>query len=179
MRAKVDLLHPFATMDRLDGLLSKLREIDLSGTIVDVKPVLKGFGASCDVFVGFCLPIRKRVAVKRLRVFMSREEEFAKVRYLLTSIVHLLTKHSSLQRLFKELYIWSKLDHPNVLPLVGYFIEDEDLPNLVSEWMEHGTLHDFMKNIVSHGNKLAMVSDLISRSSFINNLSDYWHRVWF
>ncbi len=42
MRAKVDLLHPFATMDRLDGLLSKLREIDLSGTIVDVKASPKG-----------------------------------------------------------------------------------------------------------------------------------------
>lgn len=76
-------------MDRLDGLLSKLRHIDLSGEIVDVRPVFKGFGASCDVFVGFCRPIRKKVAVKRLRVFMSREEEFAKVRLLSTLFAHL------------------------------------------------------------------------------------------
>ncbi|KLO16775.1 kinase-like protein, partial [Schizopora paradoxa] len=130
-------------MDRLDGLLAKLRDINLSGEIADVRPVFKGFGASCDVFVGFCRPIRKKVAVKRLRVFMSREEEFAK-------------------RFFKELYIWSKLDHPNVLPLLGYFIEDGELPNLVSEWMERGTLHDYMKNVVSNDQKLAMVIGIAS-----------------
>ena len=84
-------------MDRLDGLLSKLRDINLSGEIADVRPVFKGFGASCDVFVGFCRPIRKKVAVKRLRVFMSREEEFAKVRdAMLILFSHLVTCSSAI-----------------------------------------------------------------------------------
>jgi len=43
--------------------------------------------------------------------------------------------------------IWEKLDHVNVLPLLGYFTEGVNvMPALVSEWMEHGTLFDFMKS---------------------------------
>lgn len=43
--------------------------------------------------------------------------------------------------------LWSKLDHPNVLPLLGFFLEGPMMiPNLVSEWMRNGTVREYMRN---------------------------------
>ena len=34
-----------------------------------------------------------------------------------------------------------------MLHLLGYFIEDGEIPNLVSEWMENGTLTNYLKHL--------------------------------
>ncbi len=50
------------------------------------------------------------------------------------------------QRLAREICIWATLNHPNVLPLLGYLAEGENMtPSLISEWMLYGTLHEYMK----------------------------------
>ncbi|KAI5120412.1 hypothetical protein M0805_006913 [Coniferiporia weirii] len=49
------------------------------------------------------------------------------------------------KRLSKELHIWCKLDHPHILPLLGFFFEDNDYPSLVSEWMENGTVLKYLE----------------------------------
>ncbi|KAL5526660.1 hypothetical protein ACEPAF_8384 [Sanghuangporus sanghuang] len=95
-------------------------------------------GGFCDVFVGNVLskhllhsrttseePIVK-VAIKRLRVRLGRDMQLAK-------------------SLAREMRIWSKLDHPNILPLLGYMLES-DYPSLISEWMEFGTVRNFLNN---------------------------------
>ncbi|KAL5504047.1 hypothetical protein ACEPAH_8120 [Sanghuangporus vaninii] len=95
-------------------------------------------GGFCDVFVGNVLskhllhsrttseePIVK-VAIKRLRVRLGRDMQLAK-------------------SLAREMRIWSKLDHPNILPLLGYMLES-DYPSLISEWMEFGTVRNFLNS---------------------------------
>jgi len=50
------------------------------------------------------------------------------------------------ESLAREVKLWAKLDHPNILRLLGFFLVGEKAtPNLVSEWMEKGTLTDYMK----------------------------------
>ena len=49
------------------------------------------------------------------------------------------------QCLAKEIRVWSKLDHPNVLTFLGYALEGEDYPLLISEWMDNGTVKTYMK----------------------------------
>lgn len=52
------------------------------------------------------------------------------------------------QALAKEIQVWSRFSDPNVLPLLGYFVEgDYAMPSLVSEWMENGTLTDYIKTL--------------------------------
>ena len=44
----------------------------------------------------------------------------------------------------KEIRIWSRLAHKNILPLLGFIIEGE-YPSLISEWMENGTALKYVK----------------------------------
>ncbi|KLO08220.1 kinase-like protein, partial [Schizopora paradoxa] len=46
----------------------------------------------------------------------------------------------------KEVRVWSRLKHDNILPFLGFFLEGEKrIPNLVSEWMERGTVTAFVR----------------------------------
>lgn len=46
----------------------------------------------------------------------------------------------------KEVYVWSKLKHPNILELLGYsFCDDTGYPLLISEWMPHGTAWSYVQ----------------------------------
>ena len=47
--------------------------------------------------------------------------------------------------LFREIRVWSRLDHPNILGFLGYMLEN-GVPSLVSGWMENGTASKYVKN---------------------------------
>ena len=60
------------------------------------------------------------------------------------------------QRFCKEVILWSTLSHPNVLKLIGVKEDVEKKEFIsVSEWMEHGTIMDYIKN--KHANRLQLV----------------------
>lgn len=42
-----------------------------------------------------------------------------------------------------EFKIWTDLKHANVLPFVGYIMRG-DLPCFVSEWMDNGSVRDYL-----------------------------------
>ncbi|KLO12884.1 kinase-like protein [Schizopora paradoxa] len=115
-------------MEDFAAIFRKLPHLDLTGQIEDIEPVASGLGPSCEVFKGHWKDGKKTVAVKRLRVFLKKEKRVVK-------------------KLAREVYIWSKLKHKNVLPLLGCFLEGDEFPNLVSEWMVKGTLYDYMPNL--------------------------------
>ena len=39
---------------------------------------------------------------------------------------------------------WNTLNHPNVLPLLGVTMDDQQFV-MVSEWMENGNINEFIK----------------------------------
>ena len=62
------------------------------------------------------------------------------------------------QKFCHEAVIWKRLSHPNLLPFLGV---NETLFRLamVSEWMEHGTVLQFVKrNVATNRLKLVCVS---------------------
>lgn len=64
-------------------MIASLRHLDLSGHILSDSPVLTAHGGYCDVFIGrwmkqgVCI---YKVAIKRLRVYVQRDRDFARVR---------------------------------------------------------------------------------------------------
>ena len=67
---------------------------------------------------------------------------------------------SHIQKVVNELHIWSKARHAFVLPLLGFYVDDSQLVHLVSEWMENGTLLDYMPHIGRGKPTLLMVCPL-------------------
>ncbi|KAL5526173.1 hypothetical protein ACEPAG_7511 [Sanghuangporus baumii] len=67
-----------------------------------------------------------KIAIKRLRVRLNDDE---------TELIESFTR---------EMTIWAALDHPNILPFIGYVLEGV-YPSLVSEWMVLGSLRDLLK----------------------------------
>ena len=50
-----------------------------------------------------------------------------------------------LQAMGKELYIWSRLKHRNVLPIIGFTLDgNQKFPSLITEWMDNGTILDYL-----------------------------------
>ena len=50
-----------------------------------------------------------------------------------------LVDHWSMQSFKREVLIWKRLEHENILPLFGITLID-GVPCTVSEWMENGTM---------------------------------------
>ncbi|KAI5120415.1 hypothetical protein M0805_006916 [Coniferiporia weirii] len=88
---------------------------------------MQDHGGYSDIFTGYCstLPSNGKVAIKRLRMHIAGDKKFHK-------------------KLMKELHIWAKLDHPYILPFLGFFFESNDYPSLVSMWMDNGTILTYL-----------------------------------
>ena len=49
------------------------------------------------------------------------------------------------QNISRELGIWSSLDHPNVLPLLGYTMNGGATFAFICQWMENGTAREYLR----------------------------------
>jgi serine/threonine protein kinase len=63
------------------------------------------------------------------------------------------------QRIRREVNVWIRLSHDNILPLEGVTEGFGPLPALVTPWMENGSLNDYLRREVhlSEKKKLTMV----------------------
>lgn len=88
-----------------------------------------------------------KVAVKLLRVIQARG---TRVRVAMVSPVHLSLSHHHrskvCQRLARELKVWERAKHPNVLKLIGYYLsENYASAQLISPYMENGNIMEYIK----------------------------------
>ncbi|KIO08802.1 hypothetical protein M404DRAFT_133061, partial [Pisolithus tinctorius Marx 270] len=51
-----------------------------------------------------------------------------------------------IQRLFREVHIWSKLRHENIVPLLGISTEFDSTLSIISEWMPLGNANTYVQN---------------------------------
>ncbi|KAJ7512715.1 kinase-like domain-containing protein [Mycena galericulata] len=76
----------------------------------------------------------------------ARDEKLRRIR-LVSCVSHLPTHiDSRTQKLCREALVWKDLHHPNILPFLG--IDRDSFPSelcMVSPWMEHGTVLDYLK----------------------------------
>ncbi|KIM56943.1 hypothetical protein SCLCIDRAFT_1219977 [Scleroderma citrinum Foug A] len=53
---------------------------------------------------------------------------------------------SIIKGIFREVYLWSKLRHENILPLLGITTKFDHTVSIVSPWMGRGNAHDYVQN---------------------------------
>ena len=144
------------------NVLSRIQHLDVTQHITDKSQKAVAYGGYCEVFKGCVRRVETGetdVAIKRLR-FHTDEEKVLKVRPSSLIVEELVELTLFVQQFAKEVYVWSKLSHPNILPLLGFSIcEETGFPLLISEWMYLGTAWTYVQNNQEQG--LSLVADLV------------------
>ena len=79
----------------------------------------------------------------------------------LSALVFSAMFHNMYQRLLKEAYVWSKLDHENVIKLLGLTATGFDhTPSIVSPLMSRGNAFDYVQNPVIDPRRLVCHMDV-------------------
>jgi len=117
----------------------------------------KFVGGFCDIWCG--MYEGGPVAVRTMRIYASQDlEEIRKVN--IVGIFTFTNWHAVSiilsQKFYKEVILWERLSHPNILKLVGV---QEDMKKgrftTVSEWMAHGTILNYIEK--NPANRLELV----------------------
>ncbi|KAF9256685.1 kinase-like protein, partial [Marasmius fiardii PR-910] len=77
-----------------------------------------------------------------------------------------------LKEFTREAIVWQQLKHPNLLPFMGvYFLDDAQKQLcLISPWMEHGNLLDFLNKSPREGiDHYSLVYDITSGLSYLHS----------
>ncbi|KIO29608.1 hypothetical protein M407DRAFT_227403 [Tulasnella calospora MUT 4182] len=75
-------------------------------------------------------------------------------------------------RLAREIRVWSSLHHPNVLPLLGFFLSDDrDIAWLVSSYQPHGNVTQYIRKVnPGVGRRLGLLADAAQGLSYLHSL---------
>lgn len=116
-------------------------------------------GGYCELKVATLdsgIPTAKLVAAKRLRLGV-RTTEPKRLAF----------------RLARELKVWAGLQHPHVLPLLGFYLDpDYKSAVLISEYMGHGDLKNYIAKIKpSFDERLSLVRDLTDGLAYLHTLN--------
>ncbi|KAG8955753.1 hypothetical protein FRC04_007744 [Tulasnella sp. 424] len=86
------------------------------------------------------------VAVKQLRIAQAEGVRRLEAIVSFLSNLHLfIDAHWSDKRLARELKIWAKAKHPNILALLGFYFENDYLyAHFVSEYMANGNVKEYI-----------------------------------
>jgi len=118
--------------------------VDLTDQIVRDSAIRTAGGAFGDVYKCRCTNASgssSLVAVKTLRHFASEDPE----------------ENQKKKVLRRELGLLKRLEHPNIVPLLGVTKGFGPIPGVVFPWMSNGSLHSFLKN---KGQTLTLVERL-------------------
>ena len=135
----------------LRSTLAKIKHLDLTERVFfdDNTKLLSGGGYG-DIRVGACDVVgrgRVRVAVKSIRLYLQQMPEMTKVWSHQLGLMNRGNLTCGIQLLEREIRVWSRLRHINVLPLLGYAIQDSGLPSLISEFMDNGTVLRYVQKV--------------------------------
>jgi hypothetical protein len=83
----------------------------------------------------------------------------------------------------REANVWIQLSHDHILPFEGITMSDDfgPLPALVSQWMEHGSLNEYLKREfpqLSDGRKIELVGVWLSHLFILTMIADTTDCRW-
>ncbi|KAG9031568.1 hypothetical protein FRB95_002562 [Tulasnella sp. JGI-2019a] len=136
----------------LDAALADLERYRIPREHLEIdKSFIIGRGGVGDVMRGRVSGYHSEVAIKRLRSNETRDIRVAK-------------------RLVQELKMWSTLKHPNILPLIGYYLSETlDIALIVCQLQPHGNIKDYLQRFKpSVLERLQLALDTISAIEYLH-----------
>src|ERR1700722_9880047 len=108
---------------------------------------LKEFASSHGGFADVCEATwgDAKVAVKVLRPPSEDEESKMRLKRVSFDTVHYSNNKPSCQRLRREFAVWRRLDHKNILPLIGVTTNFGPHFSMVCPWMENGMFNTYLE----------------------------------
>lgn len=122
---------------------------DLSSTMdpdQDAARIMSGGGFG-DIWKGE-LNDGTKVAIKAWRTDALEQCRSKTIKVWTTNASAPLRVYSNLlldQRAARELHCWSRMEHNNIHRLMGVIIFRDEYLGMVSEWMENGDLHKYLR----------------------------------
>ncbi|KAI6010019.1 kinase-like domain-containing protein, partial [Pisolithus marmoratus] len=105
-------------------------------------------GSTAVVYQGTLAPAGTKVAIKAFYCTLSGSE-------------------TELKRIFREIHIWSKLHHENVVRMLGISTEFDSTVSIISEWMPLGNAHTYVQNTANDPRPL--LEDIASGLCYLHN----------
>ncbi|KAG8921163.1 hypothetical protein FRC01_000381 [Tulasnella sp. 417] len=130
-----------------------------------------GFGEVCLATLDEASESARQVAIKELRIPLTERE---RIRFVSITIqVYVPSRLSQIQRLARELIVWAKLKHPNIVELIGYYLDDKcDSALFVSEYMANGNVTQYIQqSSASVEIRLKFVRDIATGLKYLHDLS--------
>lgn len=167
-------------VEALKKLLSKLKGLDLTDKIQG-KIFRKASGGYADVYIGRLVDESKPIAIKQFRIY---EQQSNPGKFIKVTTSHLFSDGLCInfmlivtQSMVKELRVWSKVQHTNILPLKGYKLEvihGTHWPSLsfITEWMEAGSMMKYIRE----KHNLDNVHLVIMCDSNTDTYSYFWYQ---
>lgn len=149
------------SQDTFRALLASSWNYDLTGRIKYDDRQPESYGRHSATFIGYyteevssSIASKTKLAVRKIhgRFPSGVDYDFTTVRCSCFGYNCMKTKvyPNFVQRFSEELRIWSKLNHPHILPLIGYTLQADGYPCLISEWMENGPALKYLKQCSSY-----------------------------
>lgn len=127
-----------------------------------------GSGGFADVWKGIVNGVVVALKVPRLHCEGVDSKIVEAASKLFLYICSCLIRTS--QQTCKEGFIWNRLSHENIIPLLGFYSADNEPIIMVSPWMDNGNLTTYLRNN-ENANRQELVSPSISLSYSISLLS--------
>ncbi|CAE6438563.1 unnamed protein product [Rhizoctonia solani] len=148
----MDIIQEHMSIQDMFELLSSHGCVNLASQM-DVNQdnaVLMSGGGFGDVWKGELLS-GKKVAIKVWRASLIEQCDY-----------------KSLKRATREIYYWSKMKHDNIHQLMGVIMFKNLSLGMISEWMENGNLHEYLRKNPS-ANRYQLSVDVGSGLAYIHD----------
>jgi len=114
-------------------------------------------GSYADIWEGVLHDgfLDQKVAIKALRVRQDYQHKMPK-----------------LKKRLRELMVWTYLEHPNIVPLLGLSLSHSPYASMVSPWYEKGNVHRYLEtfgDIIGISDRLRLLSDVAAGLSYLHS----------
>ncbi|KAG8957609.1 hypothetical protein FRC03_009975 [Tulasnella sp. 419] len=135
-----------------------VQELDLGGKIVFEERC--NYGGYADIWRGKLMRMRKEraVAIKELRIRHSATSAKAKE-----------TEERLNMRFMREVLLWKRLKHPNIVPLLGLTLDAQSSPTLISPWYPHGNVIQYLQSN-PEADRTSLASDVASGLTYLHSV---------